>query len=319
MSFIGEWMRQPQKVWLRRAIFQVHLWLGIGLGLYILMISVTGSAIVARREMVRALVPDSVPILPSGRLDPEALRAVAQQAYPGFEVESVTNTRRPRGYGRRGGGAPQPPTTDTPVKIVLERGSEVEDRLFDPYTGRDLGAFNPWQLGFLNEVVDLHDNLLSGRTGRMVNGIAAIAVTLLVISGLIIWWPGSKRWKQSLYVQPRVGWRSQIWQLHSMLGIWLFVALLLWSVTGIYFAFPEPFQMVAGWVHPPEVDDGIAAERLINWFVNLHFGRFGGMGVRTTWIVLGLVPSILFITGAILWWTKVVRPRLNALKAARAA
>jgi hypothetical protein len=33
------WARQPQKVWLRRALFQVHLWSGIAVGLYILLMS----------------------------------------------------------------------------------------------------------------------------------------------------------------------------------------------------------------------------------------------------------------------------------------
>jgi uncharacterized iron-regulated membrane protein len=42
------WVRQPQRIWLRRAIFQVHLWSGIGIGLYILMISLTGSVLVYR-------------------------------------------------------------------------------------------------------------------------------------------------------------------------------------------------------------------------------------------------------------------------------
>jgi len=38
-------------VWLRRALFQVHLWSGIGLGLYVFFISVTGSVLVYRNEL----------------------------------------------------------------------------------------------------------------------------------------------------------------------------------------------------------------------------------------------------------------------------
>src|SRR5262245_24365734 len=50
----GRWIRQPQKVWLRRALFQVHLWSGIAIGLYILMVSVTGSVLVCRNGFVVA-------------------------------------------------------------------------------------------------------------------------------------------------------------------------------------------------------------------------------------------------------------------------
>jgi uncharacterized iron-regulated membrane protein len=42
---------------LRRAFFQIHLWLGIALSLYVLVISVSGSVIVFRRELDRALCP----------------------------------------------------------------------------------------------------------------------------------------------------------------------------------------------------------------------------------------------------------------------
>ena len=44
----GRFIKQPQTVWTRRALFQIHLWTGIGVGLYMLMISITGSAIVFR-------------------------------------------------------------------------------------------------------------------------------------------------------------------------------------------------------------------------------------------------------------------------------
>ena len=54
------WVRQPQKVWLRRAIFQVHLWAGIGVGLYVLFISVTGSVLVYRNELYVAATPHVV-------------------------------------------------------------------------------------------------------------------------------------------------------------------------------------------------------------------------------------------------------------------
>ena len=54
MNVLRRWVHQPQRVWLRRALFQVHLWTGICLGLYVLMISLTGSVLVYRNELFRA-------------------------------------------------------------------------------------------------------------------------------------------------------------------------------------------------------------------------------------------------------------------------
>ena len=40
-----QWLRQPQRVWLRRAAFQIHLWVGLFIGLYVVVLSLTGSAL----------------------------------------------------------------------------------------------------------------------------------------------------------------------------------------------------------------------------------------------------------------------------------
>ena len=44
----------------------------------------------------------------------------------------------------------------------------------------------------------LHTDLLYGETGRKVNGIGAIFVTLLCVTGLIVWWPGVASWRRNL-------------------------------------------------------------------------------------------------------------------------
>ena len=54
------WVQQPQNLWLRRALFQVHLWSGVGIGLYVLMISMTGSVLVYANELYRAATPKPI-------------------------------------------------------------------------------------------------------------------------------------------------------------------------------------------------------------------------------------------------------------------
>ena len=53
LRFIARWLRQPQQTWLRRAIFQVHLWTGVALALYVVVLSLTGSVLVYRIELDR--------------------------------------------------------------------------------------------------------------------------------------------------------------------------------------------------------------------------------------------------------------------------
>jgi len=295
-SFGQRWLHAPQRVFLRRALFQVHLWIGIALGLYIVMISVTGSAIVFRRELNLWLVPRTVPSTIGVRLTADELRVAAQRVYPEHEIKMVREPRRP----------------DRPVTIALERNGRTTERLFDPYAGADMGYAYPPTLRAVEWLVDLHDNLLSGPTGRFVNGLAGILVTLLFMSGAVIWWPGRRRWRHSLTVGPPAKSRRFAWQLHSALGFWSFALLFVWAITAVYFAFPEPVEAAIDYFDRDLTDVVRPGESVLLWLIQLHFGRFGGLWVRSLWALLGLLPAVLFVTGFILWWTRVVRRRLAA-------
>jgi hypothetical protein len=87
MSVWQRWLRQPQSVWLRKALFQIHLWTGIGVGLYILMISLTSSVLVYRNELYRAATPEPIVVKGSGpRLTDDQLKEAATRTYPGYLV-----------------------------------------------------------------------------------------------------------------------------------------------------------------------------------------------------------------------------------------
>jgi uncharacterized iron-regulated membrane protein len=50
----------------------------------------------------------------------------------------------------------------------------------------------------------------------------------------------------------------------------------------------------------------------------MHFGRYGGMGVRITYVVIGILPTVMFVTGAVMWWNRVLRRWVGETKASRA-
>ena len=96
----------------------------------------------------------------------------------------------------------------------------------------------PTGIRLVSKLLDLHDNLLAGPTGRKVNGVGALAVLVLAVTGLVIWWPGIKTWRRSLTLHRGVGWKRLIWELHSMIGFWSFGFILIFVVSGIYLAIP---------------------------------------------------------------------------------
>jgi len=240
MTSWQQWLRQPQKLWLRRALFQVHLWSGIGIGLYVLMISVTGSALVYRNEMLFS----------------------SAQSQP--------------------------------------------------------------RLQLISQLTDLHDNLFAGDTGRAVNGAGAIAILVMALTGFVIWWPGIKTWRRSLTLPRGVGWRRATWHLHSLVGFWSLGFTLVFAASGAYLCYPDVFQAFADRVDPPlppEVTTLRISDQVIYWLAYLHFGRINGIGIpchgpgacdqatKAVWALFGLAPALMFVTGAIMWWTRVVRPR----------
>jgi len=290
MNAWQQWVQRPQNLWVRRALFQVHLWVGIGVGLYILLICVSGSAIIYRPQLLKAFARPELPLTISGpKMTDQQLTQRAQQAYSGYEVADIFTSRK----------------ADHPTTVVLQRGNAKLSRLFNPYTGADLGNPRSPMERTTEWLVDFHDNLLSGTTGRFWNGIGSIVVTVVALSGAILWWPGVRNWRRSTTISWKASFPLFNWTLHSALGLWFILFVLMWGLSGIYFIFPEPFNAVLG------------DSQILVWLARLHFGRFGRIGRQSwlnlsfsmLWTIFGLVPGILVVTGFLMWWNRKLRKR----------
>jgi len=295
MSLWKQWLQQPQRVWLRRALFQVHLWTGLALGVYIVVLSVTGSALVYRRELVALLSTPQPAIDPAARkLYPDELKASAQRAFPDYEITEIkeASTRR-----------------TVVVHVMVKRNAETKDRLFNPYTGENLGDAFTWGERAVLWTVRLHDELLFAQRGRFWNGVASALVTLSCLTGAIVWWPGVNRWRRSLIVKSGGGWRRFSWDLHSAMGAWLFLFILMWGVSGFYMGVPEPFTALVDYFWDPNSLEERPGDTALRWLTRLHFGRWPNGSLKALWAVIGLVPVVMFVTGVIMWWNRVVRPR----------
>jgi uncharacterized iron-regulated membrane protein len=366
-------VQKPQSVWLRRALFQVHLWVGIATGLYIFVVCVTGAALVFRIDMQRALFPEL--FTPSSDAAPADAATILESVKNTFPQDRVS-------------GIDAPTTTRPTYLAYVMRGDRFLTLLVDPITGRLLGELP--DKSPVRVVQDLHFDLLGGRTGRIVNGIGAVCLALMAITGLVI-----STWRRALTVDFKRSWRRINFDLHSAVGFWAGALVLMWAVTGIYFVWPQAFRSFVDSVSPISVNrpptsaapEGASAapwrallekaqtwapgqhvarvvvpssdtaaflvmfsevqptpagsprltsvyldqysgaflqesqvtgrsvgDIVMAWVAPLHVGNFGGNGVRAAWLVLGLTPPLLFVSGFIMWWTRVVRPRRRGRK-----
>lgn len=296
-GFWGRVVWRPQSLWLRKAIFQVHLWMGIAVGVYIFVVSVTGSVLVFRVELSRAFTRPPMNLKVSGNpLSEAALKDVAQRAYPDYRATQVFINKR---YPNRA------------AEVWLERNERKKQQLFNQYTGEDLGPSVTLGFRTVSWFLDLHDNLLAGEIGRLLNGIGGLLLTLLCLTGAIIWWPGIRNWQRGLLLRGHVNWKCFTWDLHNVVGFWTLVLVFMWAFTGVYLVFQQAFAAVVDYLQPYPPDDKIFAlrsgDRIFLWFTRLHFGRYGGMPMKVSWAIFGLAPPMLFVTGAIMWWNRVLR------------
>ena len=294
MTLIERALRHPQGLWLRRALFQIHLWSGLGIGLYVVAISISGSVLVYRGELRQTFNPEPRIVAVSGdRMSVDELTDLVKRGYPDRTVSVWVD--------------PEDPTHA--VTMQLKGGGSQDQWLFDPYTGEDLGNAMPLGWRMTTWLLDLHDNLLYGDTGRTLNGVGAVLLTILGITGGFIWWPGVRGWWRSLMVDRRANWRRFNWSLHSALGFWTLAFILLWGFTGIYLAFPAPFMATVDYLEPLDLEtfEPRVGDTVLYWLASLHFGRFGGWSTKLVWATVGLVPVAMFDTGAVMWWNRVAK------------
>ena len=106
-------------------------------------------------------------------------------------------------------------------------------------------------------------------------------------------------------------WPRFNFDLHSASGFWCFAMIFVWAISGVYLAIPQPFGAVVDYISDPEAFLGDRpGDIFLRWLVRIHFGRWESDALKAVWVVLGLVPVLLFVTGVVMWWQRVFKKRL---------
>ena len=90
----------------------------------------------------------------------------------------------------------------------------------------------------------------------------------------------------------------------------------------MYLSFPDYVSAGFASLFSPDdtYPDNRISDRIQYWLAYAHFGRFGGripgcarVGIcdqmgKATWALFGLAPPVMFVTGAVMWWNRVLTP-----------
>lgn len=207
----------------RRAWLWLHRWTGLTLGLMLALVALLGSLLTVIRpldqwahwELFQAESPSFAQAMP---LEPLRQRLAAEFG-PGTSL-----TFRPA----------REPGESLRVNV---RGKWDGTVYLDPATGRELGRRGVAE-GVANWIFELHSELLLGEQGKATLALVSMAYLLLLITGLILWWPTSvAQWKVALRMQVGQGnLNRSLFDLHRVGGavLGLFIAVLV--ATGTYMA-----------------------------------------------------------------------------------
>ncbi len=197
---------------LRRSLFRLHLILGIFLGLYAVAIGLTGSILVYREELAVLEKPFLFQAVSAIRVTPDEALATVQKAYPGWRVLTLTG-----------------PDLETGAWMAfLLNKADAKQAYVDASSGA-LRGDSQRKNGWLSPIEQLHFNLMSGRTGRLVNGYCALALVLLALTGITLWRPQLSRLR----------WTAR--NLHVNLGLVSMVFIVIMGITGGYFTWFQAY------------------------------------------------------------------------------
>ncbi len=208
---------------MRNVWVQVHLWLGLTLGVLGVAIGITGTILVYETSIDAALNPQRYAVT-----GPDAARPPSE--YLGNAAKALEGRARPTLVR-----LPQEP--GTPVTVIARAG---EGRGFsrvylDPPSARvlDVAATG----GFMGSVRQLHEYLLLREySGREIVGVVGFGMLISSLTGLYLWWPARRRFREAL------GFRKGLpptRNLHYVFGFYGFIVLAMLSFTGIFLAYPE--------------------------------------------------------------------------------
>jgi uncharacterized iron-regulated membrane protein len=362
---------------IRNLAFSLHRYIGLAVGLILVIVGLTGSLLVFQKELDSILVKQKFEqVIPQSQT--VSLDVVANsitQAYtnqPDWKIAQFVFYFDPDIY-----------------RVRLQNSEEKQLEVFvNAYTGKILGDRLRNQ-SFFGRVYELHYSLLAGPIGFVIVGIAAFLICILAITGLLLW-SGWRNLISGFKIKLNASTKRKNYDIHQVVGIIALIFLAFTGFTGFIWNFYEQTEpaiyALTSTPKPPEVksivtgkeslaiseiiEKAIATipeakpssisiptkpdevftvylkqpqdaqyfankvdidrysgkvlhvinsktaklgDRLLNVFVPMHYGTFGGLPTRILYIFVGLSPTILFMTGLVMYR---LRRRPQAVKEA---
>lgn len=216
---------------MRKLFGKIHRWISIPLGIILSIICFTGATLVFEKEITQGLNPHlykvSVPEGDTAFLTPsELVDHLKTQVADSLRISAL----------QYGGAA------DEPVMVTFQNAGR-KSLSVNPYTGEVNGWTKSYP--FFQTMRKLHRWLLNpppqkgaSSVGKMLVGISTLLMVVILVSGLVIWWPRTRKaLRNRLQVSCTKGWRRFWYDSHVALGFYSTLFLLVMALTGLTWSF----------------------------------------------------------------------------------
>lgn len=207
----------------KKIISKLHLWLGLSSGIVVFIVAVTGCIYAFQAEIQDMIQPYRFVENSAGSpIPPSRIWELADEALPDKHLHGVLY-----------------PKGDRAAQAIYY---SFEDHYYyfvyvDQYAGKVLKVKDEFA-DFFRIILDGHFYLwLPEEIGQPVVASFTLIFLVMVISGLILWWPKKKNLKKSLQVKWDARWRRKNYDLHQVLGFYVMVFALVFALTGLVWGF----------------------------------------------------------------------------------
>ena len=350
---------------LRNLAFSFHRYVGLAVGLILVIVGLTGSLLVFNHEINVALVKQKYErVIPrSQTLSLDAIANSVNQTYANqsdYKIHQFDLHFDPDIYK---------------VRLINSESKQLEV-FVNAYTGKILGDLSR-DKAFFDKVYSIHYQLFAGDIGTIIVGVAALLLFFLTVTGLILW-NGWRNFLAGFKIKLNASNKRRHYDIHKVSGIIALVFLAMISISGFVWNFydqsqpaiynltfspqpPEvkstptnnktiaiaevlkqanatipqakasfisiptqPEEVFTVYMKQPEDAQYFAnnvqidrysgevlyfinsktaslGDRVLNAFAPMHYGTFGGLATRIFYVFIGLSPTVLFITGLIMY------------------
>ena len=206
---------------LKKFFGTIHLWLGLITGLVVFIIAITGAIYCFAPEIQKYTQSyTNVEEKNQAFLSPSRLKDIAEKKLPGKNIARIY-------YGAK----------DQSVVVWFSKKEAYDQSVFvNPYSGEVLKVRNN-EKDFISLVLKIHRTLLIPYGHEIISWSTVIFVIML-ISGIIIWWPKNKRTAKHGF---KVKWNAHPkrlnYDLHKVLGFYVSWIAIFSALTGLIFSF----------------------------------------------------------------------------------